>query len=135
MTYQFRSAARRHILDAERLHRATRTANAGHLFGFACECALKAFLEREGVAFDQRGRWWHHVNELWKHFLAHMRTREGARWAAKMPQENPFRNWSVSDRYRDDQNIVLADLPLWESGAKKACNLLKQAEIDGYFQS
>ncbi|MGO8675554.1 MAG: hypothetical protein ACLQVX_06760 [Limisphaerales bacterium] len=135
MTYQFRSAAQRHIRDAEHLHTEQRLANAGHLFGFACECALKAFLEREGVAFDQPGPWWQHVDELWEHFIAHMRTREGARWAAKLPQENPFTNWSISDRYRDSHNIVLTDLPLWESGAKKACRLLTEARLDGYLPS
>jgi hypothetical protein len=133
MTYQFRSAAYRHILDAQQLHAAGRRENAGHLFGFSSECVLKAFLEREGADVNRPGRWWEHVEKLWDQFLAHMQTREGAKWAARLPAQNPFVNWSVSDRYRDSSNIVLSDLPLWESGAKKACRVLKQAEIDGYF--
>ena len=48
----FSGAGRRHYKDAELLKSDNRIPNAGHLFGFAAECGIKALLVSHGLSTD-----------------------------------------------------------------------------------
>lgn len=134
MTYNFRGAATRHHIDAKDLHARGRRANAGHLYGLAAECVLKAFLEQEGVNVAARGKWWTHIEELWDESLLYMKTRHAAKaYAAKLTRPNPFAEWHVAHRYCKEDDIPLHALPDWEYGSKFVVKLLQTAELDGYF--
>jgi hypothetical protein len=51
----FPASARRHLADAKLLEANGRLANAGHLYGFAAECGLKALLIWHGYPTDPEG--------------------------------------------------------------------------------
>ena len=116
------------------MHSRGRLANAGHLYGLAAECALKAFLEEGGVNFSASGKWWMHIEDIWDKRLLHMNTRHAAKaYAAKLARQNPFAQWDVVHRYCKEADIPLQALPDWEHGSKSAVKLLETAELDGYF--
>lgn len=97
-------AHQRHWEDAEFLFEHKRLANADHLYGLSAECALKAIMVQMGLTPDPLGdlperTYRVHINELWGRFLAWVQGRPFDRYAASLPQSNPFHDWSVAQRY------------------------------------
>ena len=97
MPEDFKDAHDRHWRDAEHLLEASRQANADHLYGMSAECGLKAVLVAQGQPIVKPYR--DHVNKIWRLFVSHAEGWSGAQYLAKLPDEAPFGDWCVAQRY------------------------------------
>jgi len=102
-------SAVRHFKDADLLRQGGRLDNAGHLIGFAAECAIKHRIEALGT--DERSPDLH-----LPHILPAARKRLGERVGYRSMYEiirqDIFKGWSVDHRYAQDgrvQNDVLEE--------------------------
>ena len=101
----FADAHRRHWEDAELLFAHGRWGNADQLYGYSSECGLKLVMKSIGMGVDDKGvptdgHHRVHVQEFWPEFIAFAGARrEGARYVALMPSDEPFADWSHHDRY------------------------------------
>lgn len=117
----YEQAAVRHYDDAVRLAGDGRYDGAGHLVGFAAECAIKHAL---GIAEPQNG-------ELRVH-LPDLAAAARRRFAGRNARQNPMRNlleatrggflsdWNVSFRYFQDGQVGQAQFEVWEKMAKRS---------------
>ena len=107
----FGDAQRRHWEDAELLFAGERWANADHLYGLCAECGLKQIMRAEGMPVDPTGRprqaeHRRHIRDLWPIFESFVGKRRGASDLRRLPQGQPFADWSVEDRYIHRSHIV-----------------------------
>lgn len=108
MAESYENAALRHWEDSILLDRENRIANADHLFGFAAECAIKVALSQL-PGFLNTGRlaprYLVHMDELWDRIpLQGLQSRfRGLMMILKL--DNPFRDWSVNQRYEDGSMV------------------------------
>jgi len=120
MNEKYDQAALRHYADAERLASAQRYDNAGHLIGFAAECAIKhAFAMTESADASPRL----HLPDLANAVLKRIKS--------KSPREVPlrdllaksrtgfFHDWRVSARYGATGHVDLPTYRRWESLAMR----------------
>jgi hypothetical protein len=137
----FTEAAKRHAKDAKLLDRASRLANANHLWGFAAECALKAVLRAlDPTLFKADGTpkkpHKEHVNVdvLWDDAHNLFSGRSASPLASKLPKTpNPFSGWSANARYYADGDVP--DTPTHsrqQRGAQHCLFLLETARSLGY---
>lgn len=134
----YKQAARRSFEDACVLHdpppgpsHLGSLGTPDHLFGLAAECALKAILMGIGaLALSPSGKpplnFQRHVDLLWNEYPAHV----GGRTALSIPA-NPFRMWTVHDRYEEDATFTEARVAAHRRGAEIAMAVLEQAIVDG----
>lgn len=119
MPENYHDAALRHFHDSERLAGEQRFDNAGHLIGFAAECALKHHF---GITASQNTPKTH-LPDL----AAAMRRRFSARdpnQAAMYSLLNNigpgyFSGWSVNDRYGEDDTISEVRYNRWREQARR----------------
>lgn len=153
--FNYAEAAKRHFQDASALHMGTPpgVANADHLYGIATECALLGILRSDptkALLFDGDGSLRDdskrkHINVLWDRFLREEPGRIGAiqsrvralctgsrtRPGERPHAQNPFKGWSVEQRYLSNQavanEITAAMLNEHRRIAENCCSLLDAA--------
>lgn len=135
MNTDFSSAHDRHWDDAEMLFGKSRLANADHLYGVAVECGLKALMRSSGMAVDKFGNPTNpkdrlHANEIWDHYEACRSGRVNGP-SYPLPQDNPFADWDVSQRYADQGNFTQERVTPHQGGAKIVHTLVMQARKAG----
>ncbi|EPL3543115.1 hypothetical protein [Serratia marcescens] len=105
----YASAAIRHYIDAEKLKSSGSIDNAGHLVGFAAECALKYKISTISPDMDRpRGHFPDFVN------IAKKRLNSRAHMSVFKLLSNPIlAGWDVNYRYYVDGTVNSAVLDSW----------------------
>ena len=126
----------RHQIDAKLLLDNERWANARHLYGLASECGLKRMMqefnmkvnENNGTPKLKEDRV--HANEIWKRYESY---RNGHVLGVNyiLPEENPFLNWNISDRYACRESFDKHLAVLHKQGCDLVQNIIKRARNDG----
>lgn len=137
MGINFKEAAQRHYKDAKLLEDNKRLPNADHLYGLAAECALKAIMvgldanitSSDGDLVHQNHRV--HIDMLWSEFRIFAEGRNAARYLSKLPDDNPFTDWRISNRYADDSHVPPKNTFNHRDGAGAALVALQRAIADG----
>ena len=119
MPENYHDAALRHFKDSERLAGEQRFDNAGHLIGFAAECALKHHFGITALQSTPKT----HLPDL----AAAMRKRFSARDPNQAAMYSLltiigpgyFAGWSVNDRYGQDGTISEARYNRWREQARR----------------
>lgn len=123
----FADAHRRHWEDAELLFAHDRWANADQLYGYSAECGLKLVMASIGMVVGPKGvpehRYRVHVQDLWPQFIAFAERREGARYLALMPPDEPFADWSPHDRYAHRKHCDRSNASRHRKAAEKVRGL------------
>ena len=131
----FLESARRHNSDANALLEDGRKANAGHLFGFALECGLKALLMRAGVApaadgdLPRGSEFRAHVDELSRLVIARTTLPDGRdanTVLSHLPRLGKMQDWRVGHRYWRESALPLASLGDWQQAAVEMDRLLDE---------
>lgn len=106
MPEQYDAAAKRHFADAERLAGASQYDNAGHLIGFATECALKHHFGVTANAPSPRT----HLPDLAKTMRKRLEARDPRQAAMRsmldMYAGSFFDGWDVNSRYSSNGAIT-----------------------------
>lgn len=123
MAEDYLSAAHRHFEDAELLRDQVRLDNAGHHYGIAGECALKAVCMEEGG--DRPSK---HFDSDVKRDLRHaaipnLSGLKGQRILAVLP--GLFVDWSVHDRYTAPGYTRPAQVDQWRTDAEQVLKLMQ----------
>ena len=117
--------------DAAYLFGDGRLGNADHLYGLSAECALKAILA--GTKFSGPGlpgEYRIHIDKLWERFRSLAEDRYLARYAASLPQDNPFSDWQISQRYRNRTIFVQRTVENHRGAAQDVRKLLRDFLYD-----
>lgn len=115
MADNYRSAALRHYDDAELLRNSARLDNAGHLIGFAAECAIKHRLSTLPVASDVHG----HFPELLAVARKHLGARANYTGMYELVRGPIFDGWTVHLRYAETGVTTEAELEMWFQQTKR----------------
>lgn len=135
----FHGASRRHYRDAELLMNSKRIPNAGHLFGFAAECGIKALLVAYGLETDSRTgdimetrpyKYKTHVNTLINNVQTFPGSRQYSKYLGMMPNMKAFSDWNAGHRYWNESAIP-PSCSGWHHAAKEVLQMLDQAKLDG----
>ena len=136
----FRGSSRRHYSDAEFLLQDSRLPNAGHLFGFAAECGIKALLVAHGLRTDQATgdieeqrpykQYKTHVNVLINNMQTFPSSPNYSKYLGMMPNLQYFSDWDASHRYYDEAAIPSSHAR-WRQAALEIIRTLDQAKLDG----
>lgn len=136
----FHQAARRHFNDAELLLSQTRQANAGHLYGFAAECGVKALLVWKGYPSDpvsgdiekKPNKFRVHIHELTKNInmvYTFLDGRGAAKYLAMIPSIGDFSDWKTDHRYYIESELPPSVLN-WRNASREIMHMLDQAMLD-----
>lgn len=137
----FRQAAKRHFKDAELLMDQARQANAGHLYGFAAECGIKALLVWKGYPSDpvsgeiiekKSKKFRVHIHELTKNInmvYTFLDGRGAARYLAMVPNIGDFSDWKTDHRYYIESALPPSVLN-WRKVSREIMQMLDQAMLD-----
>jgi len=106
----YMEAAVRHYLDAERLCKLQRFDNAGHLIGFAAECAIKYKIRALPISGDPTGT---HLPELLHAARKRLGERAGYHSMYNLLKDDSFEDWHVSFRYAPTGKITKSRLTIW----------------------
>jgi len=129
MPDNYAEAAVRHYRDAESLAAAGRYDNAGHLVGFAAECAIKNAIrkiERRPNAFIDG----HFPAPLIAFRQAVEHSRTSGPMLALSRDRAYFSGWSVNDRYLSDNHVTAAQYESWKNSAQKAFRLTQLRYVE-----
>lgn len=136
MQVDFLDAHNRHLIDANALFSRHRYANADQLYGLAAECGIKQLMVGLGMPVDpvtggpQNGNDKKHVDAIWTRYENFLSGKTaGANYG--LPALNPFKNWSISDRYANQSHFTEAMVEAHRNGASQVSDLLKKAKLDG----
>lgn len=123
MAENYLVAAYRHFDDAELLRREARLDNAGHHYGVAGECAIKAVCVEE--AGDRPAKHFDPVasRDLRGAAVANLSGHKGQRILAVLPQL--FDGWSVHDRYADTGHVAADQVDQWRTDADRVLQLMQ----------
>ena len=137
----YHASAIRHLRDAEYLHAGGFAPNAGQLYGFCVECALKAVLVSCGVARDASGnvtqgsRFKVHMPKLVDQITADVpfgpEGRRAAAYVAQFPEIADMDDWSIDHRYFKEAALPVASIDRWRMVAMQARGLLDTLKLDG----
>lgn len=142
MTMDFLGSSKRHYQDAELLTSNNRYPNAGHLFGFAAECGLKALLISHGLRTNPATgdiveshpyKYKTHVDVLINNVFTFSSSRNFVKYLSIMPGIMAFSNWKIEHRYFFE-SLIPASLSNWKKAAGEVMKALQQAELDGVIQ-
>lgn len=120
MPENYAQASVRHYIDAKKLADTGRFDNAGHLVGFAAECAIKHAFD---ISVRTSASPKVHLPELAKAALKRMKSRN----PASSPMQSLlsqigsgyFQNWTVESRYSADGFITEASYVRWHELATR----------------
>lgn len=129
-------AARRHLDDGLFLEQHSRLANAGQLYGFSAECALKFFLPFDMQTDAPRRPFKRHIHELsamQEQIKLDLSGRIGAIYSNMLPDLSGFADWHTDHRYWTTTAIppLLAN---WQYAARQMVIMLDHATTDGISQ-
>ena len=114
--------------DAESLYGGGRLGTPDHLYGLACECALKAILHGFGLISGTKPKppYKVHIDRLWDEYISALHGRA-------MPSlgPNPFRGWTVNDRYEDENIFSETRVANHQKGALDGMKALQRAIEQG----
>ena len=131
----FVDAHRRHWKDAKLLYGGERWPNADHLYGLSAECGLKAVMQRLrrelGLPADLPKKYLKHVRELWPMFEDFAREREGGRYLQLLPDDRPFADWSIGDRYAHRKHFDQGRVGSHRKAARRIRRMVRSMEQDG----
>jgi hypothetical protein len=124
------------------LQREGRDPNAGHLFGFAAECGVKALLVDCGYPTDPDGDLVRpvppmpdakkHIAELaglLQQLVASLSGRDGSKYLVQVPHLTDFADWKASHRYYATASIP-PSLDRWQYAADEVMHMLQNLQID-----
>jgi len=114
---RYDQAAVRHFADARHLARESRYDGAGHLIGFAAECAIKHAVSKIRPNADAPHR---HLPELVE---AAKKALHGSRHRNVLElfrRADFFGGWTVEGRYHGDGSISKGQYAIWEAHAQRA---------------
>jgi hypothetical protein len=116
LAQDYASAAVRHFEDAETLRESGRVDNAGHLIGFAAECAIKHRISslRPGANSPQG-----HFPELLIAARKHLGPRSRYTGMYNIVKGDIFRGWTVNRRYDETGHTNPEDLVEWFAAARR----------------
>jgi hypothetical protein len=116
MADNYSEAAVRHFQDSELLAKSSRWGNAGHLMGFAAECAVKCRLKNlVPSAKVPHG----HFPDLINIAKKHVSGRRHTTLHAILKMKTLMRNWDVNDRYAESSLIGKPQYDLWRQHASR----------------
>ena len=123
MSESYLDAAHRHFGDGDILGRENRWDGAGHHYGVAGECAVKAVCVEEtggrpSMHFSAKAGM-----DLRLHAIPNLSGRKGQRMKAALP--GLFVGWSVHDRYSATGHTSESQAHQWRADAKSALNLMQ----------
>ena len=121
----------RHWTDAELLYGRERWPNADHLYGLSAECGLKAMMRLLGMPARTPRKYRKHVDELWPMFEDFARERKGGRYLKLLPGGEPFKNWSIDDRYVNRKHFEQGRVGPHREAARGIRVLVDSMEQDG----
>ncbi|MEN9480156.1 MAG: hypothetical protein RLZZ298_1551 [Pseudomonadota bacterium] len=131
----FLDAHKRHWEDAELLRKELRWANADHLYGVAAECGLKfliqviaprAWQNDEPIQKDKAHVMEQKKQNIWDRYQTYLEGSQGARYT--LPQDNPFLDWDISDRYAERAHFSEASVAPHRHGAEAVRQLVERAK-------
>lgn len=107
---KYDSAAIRHFEDAQLLRASGKLDNAGHLIGFAAECAIKHKIS--SLTLDQENPHGHFPDFL---IVArkHLGSRANYNGMFNILKADVFSGWIVKRRYYQTGNTTLTELDSW----------------------
>jgi len=133
MMLDYLDAHERHWEDAELLMGHKRFANADHLYGISAECGLKRLMQQFGMQMagdkpklkdDQV-----HADKIWDRYYTYSSGNNGVKYM--LAAQNPFHNWSISDRYAHHTDYNSTTVADHQKGADEVRKLLKKAKHEG----
>ena len=112
----YQSAAIRHFEDATALRASDRPDNAGHLIGFAAECAIKYRITslRPGQNSPHG-----HFPEILVAARKHLGARSSYTSMYELLKADIFRGWDVNSRYQETGHTEQQELIKWFSVTKR----------------
>ncbi len=116
MAEDYRAAALRHLTDAAALADRERWGGAGHLVGFAAECAIKYGITTLRPQQDAPPG---HFPEIANAAKRHLMGRRDTTLHAILKLPNLMAGWTISLRYEDDAAVGQADYDLWQAHAAR----------------
>jgi hypothetical protein len=120
----YSEAANRHFTDSDHLAGASRWGNAGHLLGFAAECAVKHCIKTlRPTAGGAHG----HFPELIGIARKHLRTRRDAAMNTVLKTPDLLDGWHVNLRYEADAAVGEVQYSNWR---KHTVRLLGAARLN-----
>jgi len=127
----YMAATKRHREDADLLYNDGRYPNAGHLYGFHAECALKAVLVAFGASIEDGSPYRVHIDRLIPMFTVFPDGRIATKYSALMPSLTSFSNWRVAHRYWRDSLLPKATVDQWKNASTEVENMIQEAIRDG----
>jgi hypothetical protein len=116
MAENYPEAAVRHFRDSELLAKASRWGNAGHLVGFAAECAVKYRLQSlRSSANVPHG----HFPDLINIAKKHLNSRRDTTLHGILKIKTLMESWDVNDRYAADSLIGKPQYDVWRQHASR----------------
>lgn len=137
MQADYLDAHLRHWEDATTLYDAQRWPNADHLYGMAAECGLKRIMLAFGMPFDQtRDRPstvedQKHADAMWARFEAY-RSGKFSGVDYSLSANNPFANWTASQRYAHRSDFDQGRTQSHQQGAEEVRKLVMKAQQEGF---
>lgn len=105
------------------------------MYGFSAECGLKAVMKDVlGIPVDdpkEKEKYWKHMPVLWPMFRTFAQGHGGSGYLSQLPEENPFRDWSIGDRYAHRQHWKKASLAQHRHAARGVLDMVQTAKQDG----
>jgi hypothetical protein len=126
MPSDYAGAAMRHYIDAERLALLGRYDNAGHLIGFAAECALKKAARPfySGSPTELEGHLPHDLKGRVKRELEG-RNAKGQLLQLVAHNSNFFSDWNINDRYSADGHVDAVRFRNWLTQTRRIFAIAK----------
>lgn len=115
----YSNSALRHLIDAEMLAIHERWGGAGHLVGFAAECAIKHRLGSLKPASDPIKGHLPHLIEIAK---KHVCGRKDTSLLYLLKMTNLMAGWKVEQRYAKDGEVKKENFELWKAHASRLIN-------------
>ncbi|WP_426270778.1 hypothetical protein ACN9MB_03380 [Dyella kyungheensis] len=116
MAEDYESAAKRHFLDATLLKGHGHLDGAGHLVGFAAECAIKFRIESLRPGNDAP---YGHLPDLLHAARKHLGQRSSYAAMYEVLKGNHFSTWNVSRRYEGTGDTTVEELNAWFEVTKR----------------
>lgn len=130
----FVDASFRHWDDAELLFDDDRWANADQLYGYSAECGLKAVMKHLGMPVDTDGvpdwKYRKHVQDIWQIFENFVAGKSGQRYLCRLPDDDPFADWSHHDRYAHRQHFDRAGAERHREAAQEIRDMVQSLTED-----